>query len=485
MRTARVTTIAPEGIHGQVVTVEVAARPGISSLKIVGLAGRTVSEAKERVRVALRTIGVRLPATNIVVNLAPAEMQKVGTHYDLPIALGLLIATEVLPMNCLDQTIVAGELALNGELRPYRQSAVIALSAERLQQRLLTATGFDSFANLTSKLKIATATNLSNLINDLKNDRLQFTMPRATSKNRPASPQLLEDLIGLEQPKRAVVLAAAGQHHLLLCGPPGVGKSRLANAARSLMPDLSLEERQALTALHGRLINDPPWRAPHHSATPTALLGGGNELKPGELSLAHAGILFLDELPRFPLASLQAILEPLELGQIMLARDNRSVEYPARPLVIGAYNPCPCGYYGDAKHACRCTAYDLARYQSRLSGPLVSRFTIFAPCLSDNLPCHLTTAQAWQQIEVARQMIVRRHQTSPNSQVDANMVRTWLDSPRLASAANRLLDLGRSWRHVINAGRLARTIADLRESDTINSCDLQEAIAWLPPNSIS
>lgn len=485
MRTARVTTIAPEGLNGQLVTVEVAARPGISSLKIVGLAGRTVAEAKERVRVALRTAGIRLPATNIVVNLAPAEVQKIGTHYDLPIALGLMMATGELPLDCLERTVVAGELALNGDLRPYRQSAVIALSAEQIGYRLLTSTGLDNLGQLTRQLKVATAENLVNLTATLKSNQLNFVTPKAKPAPTTSSAILLEDLVGLAQPKRAALLAAAGQHHLLLCGPPGAGKSRLAAATRSLLSDLTDTDRQTLTALHGRLITSPPWRSPHHSATPTALLGGGNELRPGELSLAHGGILFLDELPRFSLATLQSLLEPLESGIVSLARDNRSVDYPARPLVIAAYNPCPCGYFGDAKHACRCTPYDLARYQSRLSGPLVSRFTLFAPCVSDARTCELTTARARDQITAARELIVRRGQTAPNGHVDPNVIRGWLAPPGLSDTANLLLESGRSWRHVINAGRLARTIADLELAADIAPRHFEEAIAWLPPDQIS
>jgi magnesium chelatase family protein len=481
MHTARVTTVAPEGLSGRLVTVEVAARPGISSLKIVGLAGRTVAEAKERVRVALRGCGVKLPATNIVVNLAPAEVSKTGTHYDLPIALGLLIATKVIPANCLDGVVVAAELALNGDLCPVRHGAIIAFTAEQKNLKLLTAAGNLPSVSLARQLRVATSPNLGKLIDELKDNSLNFRRPPSTTTtNKPAETNF-EDIVGLTQPKRALLLAAAGHHHLLLCGSPGVGKSLLANTIVSLLPPLSDQQRRTLTALHGQPITSPPWRAPHHSATTTAIIGGGTELHPGEISLAHGGVLFLDELPRFNPTTLQALLEPIESARVQLSRDGRSVDYPAGALVVGAYNPCPCGYYGDAKICCRCSSNVLNRYQARLSGPLMSRFSLFAPCHSSQTKCELTTAAARELVSLANAQIVRRSQAVPNGRAATKLVRQWLEPPKLADQATRLLRSGRSWRAVINAGCLARTIADIDGCLDINADHFTEAIGWLPP----
>jgi len=481
MQTARVITVAPEGLSGRLITVEVAARPGISSLKIVGLAGRTVAEAKERVRVALRGCGVRLPATNIVVNLAPAEVAKTGTHYDLPIALGLLIATGSIPANSVDGVAVAAELALNGDLRSYQHSSVIAFTAEQSALKLLTAPDSLPTTGLAQQLPIATQPNLAGLIEQIKTGQLEFSLPTQITPPPNPSTVKLEDLAGLELPKRALTLAVAGQHHLLLCGPPGVGKSLLASAAPSLMSPLDDSRRRVLTALHGRPTLHPPFRAPHHSATVAALLGGGSDLHPGELSLAHQGVLFLDELPRFSQAALQSLLEPLETGEINLSRDGRSVTYPAETLVIGAFNPCPCGYYGHSKISCRCSQYELSRYQSRLSGPLISRFTLFAPCRSSNDRSVVTTDYARSQIAHSREQIVRRHQLTPNGRASTELIQHWLKPHPLAKQADQLLQGGRSWRTVINAGRLARTIADCDGRTEISEQDLVEAIGWLPP----
>lgn len=481
MKTARVTTVAPDGLTGQLVTVEVATRPGISSLKIVGLAGRTVAEAKERVRVALRGCGVRLPATNIVVNLAPAELNKTGTHYDLPIALGLLIATGQIPPNELDDVVVAGELALNGELRSFQHGAVIAFAAEAAAMKLLTAPGTIPSTGLAKGLLVASQSSLGGLIDSLKNRSLKYHPTTLAPVANPPSQVLLEDIAGLALPKRALTLAAAGGHNLLLCGSPGVGKSLLASAGADLLPPLDDQRRRQLTALHSRVIDHPPVRAPHHSATVSALIGGGTELHPGEISLAHGGILFLDELPRYEPAGLQALLEPLESGVVHLSRNGRSVDYPADCLVIGAYNPCPCGYFGDVKVACRCPAGVLARYQARLTGPLLSRFSLFAPCRSSSLPAELTMAAAQLMVATVHEQIVRRHQGVPNGRVPTQLISQWLATPSFKTQTEALLASGRGWRAVINAGRVARTIADVVGSLEITPEHLTEAIGWLPP----
>lgn len=481
MKTARVTTVAPDGLTGRLVTVEVATRPGISSLKIVGLAGRTVAEAKERVKIALRGCGVRLPATNIVVNLAPAELVKTGTHYDLPIALGLLIATGQIPPHALDDIVVAGELALNGELRAFQHAAVIAFATEAAHLKLLTAPDAVAATNLATDLLVASCPNLSDLIEQLQTKTLDFQPTGRPPTKIPPPESCLEDIAGLTLPKRALTLAAAGGHNLLLCGSPGVGKSLLAIAASALLPPLSNQRRRELTALHGVVVDHPPVRTPHHSATVSALIGGGAELHPGEISLAHGGILFLDELPRYEPAGLQALLEPLESGVVHLSRNGRSITYPADCLVIGAYNPCPCGYFGDAQVSCRCPVGVLARYQARLTGPLLSRFSLFAPCRSSSLPATLTTAAAQTMVATVNQQIVRRHQNVPNGRIPTQLIRQWLAAPSLTGQTEALLAGGRGWRAVINAGRVARTLADLAGEPHISTNHFAEAIGWLPP----
>ncbi len=481
MQTAQVLTIAPEGMSGQLVTVEVATRPGISSLKIVGLASRTVTEAKDRVRSALRSCGIKLPATNILVNLTPAEITKVGTHYDLPIALALLESAGHIKKGALADTVVAGELSLKGDIKTYRQAAAVASGTALRKLRLVTAADSKNVTEAIAEIPTAYFTSLPECLSLLAQGPPRFTTRQNRSVYKTKTEVRLEDVAGLRLAKQSLIIACAGQHNLLLCGSPGVGKSLLGQAAIGLLQPLDKQTRNELTCLYGQAVDAPPLRTPHHTVSASNLIGSCNSLRPGEISLAHGGILFLDELPRFSRNSLDALLEPIEQRQVSLIKNSATTTFPADCLIIGAFNPCPCGYYGDQKVNCRCSDADLRRYTNKLSGPLLNRFSIFASCQSDNEEVNLTTLEAQKLIERSNLLRFSRGQSIPNNHLRSTIVRDWLKQPPLSSLLESLLAQGRSWRSIINAGRVARTIADLDQEPNISSEHLSQAISWLPP----
>src|SRR5499426_1536674 len=382
----RVSTVAFEGIEARAVDVQVQVAPGLPAFAIVGLPDKAVSEARERVRAALVASGLPLPARRITVNLAPADLPKEGSHYDLPIALGLMAAIGAIPPDALSGFTVLGELGLDGSLAPVAGVLPAAIGANSRDEGLICpATCGAEAAWASPDMEIIAARSLIQLANHFRGTQV---LARPKPKVREADSALvdLKDIKSQESAKRALEVAAAGGHNLLMVGPPGAGKSMLAQRLPTILPPLTPAEllevsmiaSVAGTIADGALTDRRPFRAPHHSASMPALVGGGLRAKPGEISLAHNGVLFLDELPEFEARVLDSLRQPLETGEIAISRANRRVTYPARFMLVAAMNPCRCGRASEPDFSCKRGANQrcAADYQSRLSGPLLDRMDL-------------------------------------------------------------------------------------------------------------
>src|SRR5712691_6745785 len=382
----RVSTVAFEGIEARAVDVQVQVAPGLPAFAIVGLPDKAVSEARERVRSALIASGLALPARRITVNLAPADLPKEGSHYDLPIALGLMAAIGAIPPDALDGYVVLGELGLDGTLAPVAGVLPAAIGANAREKGLICPAACGPEAAWASpEMEIVAPSSLIQLANHVRGTQVLLRpQPKIRASDAPTLD--LKDIRGQESAKRALEVAAAGGHNLLMVGPPGAGKSMLAARLPSILPPLlpaELLEVSMIASVAGQLdggalTNRRPFRAPHHSASMAALVGGGLRAKPGEISLAHGGVLFLDEFPEFDPRVLDSLRQPLESGEVAIARANHRVTYPARFMLIAAMNPCRCGRASEPGFTCRrapntrCTA----DYQARLSGPLLDRIDL-------------------------------------------------------------------------------------------------------------
>jgi len=383
MSLAVVHSRAQVGIDAPSVTVEVHLASGLPNLSIVGLPEAAVKESKDRVRAALLNARFEFPARRITINLAPADLPKEGGRFDLPIALGILAASGQLTNKDLDKYEFVGELALTGKLRPILGALTVALKARANGRALLLPSANAAEAALAGDVAVYGAKHLLDVAAHLSGERLLTsqapTMPESDDGQIPD----LHDVRGQHHAKRALEIAAAGGHSLLFIGPPGAGKSLMAKALAGILPELTLAESVEITKiwsaagiLRGGLVKTRPFRAPHSSASGIAILGGGANPKPGEISLAHRGVLFLDELPEFHRDVLESLRQPLENGEVMVARAKQSLLFPAKFALVAAMNPCPCGYFGDPERVCRCSANEVFRYQKKISGPLLDRIDL-------------------------------------------------------------------------------------------------------------
>lgn len=494
---ARVKTVAFSGIEVIDVDVQVAMTGGLVAFTIVGLPDKAVAESRERVRSALAALGLALPAKRITVNLAPADVLKEGSHFDLPIAVALLVTMGILPADEVAAFLMLGELGLDGTLAPVSGVLAAAFGAvERDLGILCPAPCGGEAAWASPDLPVLAPASLMDLINHMKGTAL-LPRPRAELAEDPRRPLDLIDVKGQESAKRALEIAAAGGHNLLMVGPPGSGKSMLAQRLPGLLPPLSPREALSVAMIQsvagqladGKLTRQRPFRDPHHSASLASLVGGGHRARPGEISLAHHGVLFLDELPEFARATLESLRQPLETGRVTVARANAHVTYPARVQLVAAMNPCRCGFLTDPARTCGKAPRCAVDYQAKISGPLLDRIDLHvevAAVSAQDLagpPAKEDSAVVAARVATARAVQAQRFtgmNVATNAEADGDLL-TAIARPDaagqslLTEAADRLRLSARGYHRVL---RVARTLADLAGRGQVSRLDIAEALAY-------
>lgn len=499
---ARAYTVAFQGVEARLVEVQCAVTPGLPAFAIVGLPDKAVSEARDRVRNALSAMAIALPSKRITINLSPADLPKEGSHFDLPIALALLAALEIVPRDAAEATVALGELSLDGSLVAVLGALPAAMTAAEENRTLLCPSASGAEAAWVGSAQVIAAKSLTDVVQHYTGQSpIAPSVPGEVIND--LSPRDLRDVKGQERAKRALEIAAAGRHHLMMVGTPGSGKSMLAARIPGILPQLTAPEALETSMIHslsglldeGGINRTRPFREPHHTASMAAIVGGGRGAKPGEISLAHNGVLFMDELPEFSRTVLETLRQPIETGEVMVARANAHVKYPCRFMLVAAANPCKCGYLSDPSRACARVPQCGEDYLGRISGPLMDRFDLrveVPPVAFSDLdlpPSGDDSATVAQRVASARALQSERFLTIPELRQNADAEGKALEDMATPDTEGRDLlvrvaeRFGLSARGYHRVLRVARTIADLEASPDVRRPHVAEALSFRLSNA--